>query len=144
MIGLVPFLGAVLVRKIVLGDQLPLLSTGEWYIGLSYNFEKITEALRRPSPIGWPMLLLAMMVFPWLVFLNQRSAKAFRIRVTIAFLAIFAITAVIAVDSEVRIFYSVCGITNWVCCCSIQRTTAFISRCNVSSKTLVAKTISPS
>jgi hypothetical protein len=110
VIGLVPYLGAVLVRKIVLGDQLPLLSSGQWYTGLRYNFEQLTEALRRPSPIGWPMLLFGMMVFPWLVFLNRNSATAFKIRVTIAFLAIFVITAVIGINSEVRTFIPCVGL----------------------------------
>ncbi len=110
LIGLVPYLGAIAVRKIILGDQLPLLATGQWYIGLSYNFELFIDALRRPSPIGWLMLLIAMMVLPWLLLLEKPSPKAFKVRVAIAFAAIFGISMAVGISSEVRTFIPCLGL----------------------------------
>ena len=110
LIGLVPYFGAIAVRKIMLGDQLPFLATGQWYIGLSYNLELFVDALRKPSPIGWLMLLVAMMVFPWLLFLGKRSSNAFKVRVAIAFIAIFGISMAVGISSEVRTFIPCLGL----------------------------------
>lgn len=110
LIGLIPYFGAIAVRKIVLGDQLPLLATGQWYIGLSYNLELFIDALKRPSPIGWLMLLIAMMVFPWLLLLEKKTAKAFKYRVAVAFLAIFGISMAVGISSEVRTFIPCLGL----------------------------------
>ena len=104
LLGGVPYLGAILVRKLVLGEQLPLGSSGQWYTGLSYNLDLWIEAIRRPSPIGWPMLLFAMMVFPWLFFLARNSTNEFRLRGATAFFASFAITAAVGINAEVRTF----------------------------------------
>jgi hypothetical protein len=121
LLGLIPYLGAVFVRKLVLGDQLSLplessghwytslaynlaLWTGQWYTGLTYNFALWVEAFKRPSPIGWPMLLFAMMVFPWLVFLGRSSTRDFKIRGFAAFFATVAITAAIGINAEARTF----------------------------------------
>lgn len=104
LIGIVPYFGAVLVRKLVLGDQLSLVSSGQWYTGISYNFAMWVEALKRPSPVGWPMLLFAMMVFPWLVFLSRKATTDFKFRGSVAFFATFAITAAVGINAEVRTF----------------------------------------
>jgi hypothetical protein len=118
LIGFIPYLGAILVRKLVLGNQLALASTGQWYTGLSYNFGLWVEAIRRPSPVGWPMLLLAMMVFPWLLFLSAKSTREYRIRVGVAFFTIFIITAAVGINAEVRTFIPcvavliACGLAN--------------------------------
>ena len=110
LIGLVPYFGAIAVRKIVLGDQLPLLATGQWYIGVSYNLELLVEALKRPSPIGWLMLLIGMMVLPWLLLLQKRSTTDFKVRVAIAFGAVFGISAAVGISSEVRTFIPCLGL----------------------------------
>jgi hypothetical protein len=110
MIGLVPYLGAILVRKLVLGDQLPLMSSGQWYIGLSYNLDILIEALKRPSPIGWVMLLVGMATFPLLVFLKKKSDQIFKVRVIVAFLAVFAISGIVGISSEVRTFIPCIGL----------------------------------
>jgi hypothetical protein len=104
MLAFIPYSAAVLVRKLVLGSKLALESTGQWYTGFSYNFALLTEAFKRPSPVGWPLLLFASMVLPWLVFLRRHTTQDFRFRVTSAFLVIFVITAAIGINAEVRTF----------------------------------------
>jgi hypothetical protein len=104
IIGAVPYLAAVLLRKVILGDLLSLESTGQWYTGLSSNFAEVIAALKHPSPTDWPALLVAMMVLPWSMFLSQKSDTVFKIRVGIAFSAIFAVSSAIGIISELRIF----------------------------------------
>jgi hypothetical protein len=104
MLAFIPYLAAVLVRKLVAGSQIPLGSTGQWYTGFSYNFAFLIEAFKRPSPVGWPILLFASMVLPWLAFLRRRTTPDFKFRVASAFLAIFVITAAIGINKEVRTF----------------------------------------
>ncbi len=110
LIGLVPYFGAIAVRKLILGDQLPGMATGQWYIGLSYNLELFVDALWKPSPIGWLMLLIAMMVLPWLLLLQKPSAKNFKLRVAIAFVFIFGISMAVGISSEVRTFIPCLGL----------------------------------
>jgi hypothetical protein len=110
ILALVPYAAAVLVRKIVLGDQLPLESTGQWYTGLTYNFDLLVEALKRPSPIGWPSLLFAMMLLPWITFLRRSTNLEFKIRVAFGFFFIFAITAAVGINAEVRTFIPCIGL----------------------------------
>jgi hypothetical protein len=95
----------------MLGDHLALgvaqypqalEASGQWYTGLSYLVPNLIEAFEHPSPIGWPSLLFAMFVLPALVFLNRRTPSEFKLRVALAFFAIFGITAVFAIISEVR------------------------------------------
>jgi hypothetical protein len=104
ILGLAPYVGAILVRKWFLGDLLAAESTGQWYTGFSSNLERLLEAIRRPSPIGWPLLLFAMMVFPWLMFLNRAMDPELRNRVILAFVGVFTVTAAIGINSEVRTF----------------------------------------
>jgi hypothetical protein len=110
LLGLVPYFGALVVRKLVLGAQLPLTSSGQWYTGLAYNLDLWLEALRRPSPIGWPMLLFAMMTFPFLLFLSARQPGNFRIRAIAVFAANFAIIAAVGINAEVRTFIPCVGL----------------------------------
>src|SRR5262245_24626671 len=70
LLGLVPYVGAILVRKWILGD-LVATSTRQWYTGFLFNLEQLLATIKRPSPISWPPLLFAMMFFPWLMFLNR-------------------------------------------------------------------------
>lgn len=101
---LVPYLGAVLVRKVILGHQLPLDSSGQWYTGFAYNFTVLIATLKRPSPIDWPSLLFAMMALPWLVFMSWSSSADFKFRVVSAFLGVFVITAAVGINAEVKTF----------------------------------------
>ena len=101
---LVPYLGAVLVRKLVLGHELPLESSGQWYTGFNHNFAILLATLKQPSPIAWPGLLFAMLALPWLVFVSQKTAANFKFRVVLAFLAVFAITAAVGINAETRTF----------------------------------------
>jgi hypothetical protein len=103
LLGLVPYVGAILVRKWILGD-LVAASTGQWYTGFLFNLEQLLAAIRRPSPIGWPSLLFAMMFFPWLMFLNRVMDTQSRVRVILAFVGVFIITAAIGINAEVRTF----------------------------------------
>jgi hypothetical protein len=111
----VPYVGAILVRKWYLGDlrytadtgiQPGTLfeSTGQWYTGFSYNLELLVAAIKHPSPFGWPLLLFAMMFFPWLMFLNREMNSQRRARVILAFVGVFIITAAIGINAEVRTF----------------------------------------
>jgi len=104
LLGFAPYVGAILVRKWFLGDLLAAESTGQWYTGFLYNLEQLLAAIRRPSPIGWPPLLFAMMVFPWLMFLNRAMDPEPRVRVILAFVAVFTVTAAIGINAEVRTF----------------------------------------
>ena len=79
-------------------------STGQWYTGFLYNFEQLLAAIRHPSPVGWPLLLFAMMVFPWLMFLNRDMDPEPRVRVILAFIGVFTITAAFGINEEVRTF----------------------------------------
>lgn len=102
-LGLMPYLGALLVRKLVLGHQLSLLSTGQHYV-LALNFQSLKEALGNPSPTGWPVLLFVMMAIPWAVFINLKPAEISITRVAVAFIAIFCITLEFGIIEEVRVF----------------------------------------
>jgi hypothetical protein len=104
LLGLVPYVGAILVRKWFLGDLLATNSTGQWYTGLSYNLSQLFLAVSRPSPIAWPSLLFAMMLFPWLMFLNRTVDYQLKARVVLAFIGVFAITAAVGIIAEVRTF----------------------------------------
>lgn len=110
LLAFVPYGGALVVRKIVLGNELPLTSSGQWYTGFAYNFELWVEALRKPSPIGWPMLLFAMMVFPFLLFLERPRSSDFRVRVIAAFAISFAVIAAVGINAEVRTFIPCVGL----------------------------------
>jgi hypothetical protein len=103
LLALVPYLCAILVRKWFLGDLLATNSTGQWYTGTSYNLSELLIAISRPSPIGWPSLLFAMLLFPWLLFLS-RAVDQRKMRVVLAFIGVFAITAVVGINAEVRTF----------------------------------------
>src|SRR5262249_25127235 len=102
LLGVVPYVGAILVRKWFMGDLLVAGSTGQWYTGFSLNFEMLLTAIRRPSPGGWPLLVFAMMVLPWLMFLNRAMDPQPRARVILAFVGVFAITAQFTIFVEVR------------------------------------------
>jgi hypothetical protein len=104
LLGLVPYVGAILVRKWFLGDLLRAQLTGQWYTGFVFNFNLWLEAIKRPSPVGWPFLLFAMMVFPCLMFLNREMHPQSRARVIIAFVGVFIVTAAIGINAEVRTF----------------------------------------
>jgi hypothetical protein len=121
-----PYLLAISVRKYVLGDHLALGSSGQWYAGLSYNLALLEDAFYRPSPVGWPSLLFATLVLPWLVFLNRDSSAGFKLRVVLSFLGVFAITAAVGVSAEVRTFIPcvallfACAVAMPVFCDSLQ------------------------
>jgi hypothetical protein len=113
MLAVVPYTAAVLLRRFMLGDHLAIAAdgsavvssiTGQWYTGLPYLEANLMEVLNleRLSPIGWPSVLFAMFVLPALVFLNRRTSSEFKVRVALAFFAIFGITAAFAVIPEVR------------------------------------------
>ena len=104
ILGLVPYAGAILVRKWFLRDLFASESTGQWYTGFSYNLDLLVAAIKHPSPVGWPLLLFAMMVFPWLMFLNREMDSPTRARVILAFVGVFIITAAIGINAEVRTF----------------------------------------
>jgi hypothetical protein len=104
LLGFVPYVGAILVRKWFLGDLLAAEATGQWYTGFSYNLELLLAAIKRPSPVGWPLLLFAMMVFPWLMFLSREMEPQLRVRVIVAFVGVFIVTAAIGINAEVRTF----------------------------------------
>jgi hypothetical protein len=104
LLGLVPYVGAILIRKWLLRDLLATESTGQWYTGFLYNFESLLQAVGHPSPIGWPFLLFAMLVFPWLIFLNRAMDHEPRVRVILAFVGVFTITVAIGINAEVRTF----------------------------------------
>jgi hypothetical protein len=104
LLGLVPYVCAILVRKWILGHLLAPESTGQWYLGFWYNLESLVAAIKHPSPVGWPLLLFAMMVFPWLMFLNRKMDPESRVRVILAFVGVFTITAAIGINAEVRTF----------------------------------------
>ena len=92
------------MRKLVLGYELPLESSGQWYTGFNHNFAVLLATLKRPSPIAWLGLLFAMLVVPWLVFASQKTAANFKPRVAVAFLAVLAITAAVGINAETRTF----------------------------------------
>jgi len=104
LLGLVPYIGAILVRKHFLGDQLAAESTGQWYTGFSYNLESLLASIKHPSPIAWPFLLFAMMVLPWLIFLNREMDPEPRVRIIVGFVGVFTVTAVVGINAEVRTF----------------------------------------
>ena len=99
----IPYLAALLVRKLVLGHQLSLLSTGQHYV-FALNIKSLKEALTSPSPTGWPVLLFVMMAFPWIVFFSPKPPQLFIVRVSIAFLTIFGVTLEFGIIDEVRVF----------------------------------------
>jgi hypothetical protein len=102
LLGLVPYVGAILVRKWFLGDLLAAGSTGQWYAGFSYNLETLLAVIRRPSPVGLPFLLFAMMVLPWLMFLNRAMDPQPRARMILAFIGVFTVTGVFGAYAELR------------------------------------------
>jgi hypothetical protein len=104
LLGLVPYVGAILVRKWFLGDLLAVESTGQWYTGFSANFELLLAAIKHPSPVAWPLLLFAMMLLPWLMFLNREMDPQPRARVILALVGISTVTVAIGTPSEPRTF----------------------------------------
>jgi hypothetical protein len=99
-----PYIGAIAVRKIVLGSALDSTSTGQWITGITFNLNQIAEALRHPSPISWLALLMPMMLFPWLFFLENVRDAHLRARGVAAFAGIFAITSFVGIVAEIRIY----------------------------------------
>src|SRR6185437_8171511 len=77
-------------------------ASGQWYTGPSYLVAHLTEAFARPSPIGWPSLLVSMLILPTVVFLLQRTTLEFKVRVALGSLAILGITAAFGIIAEVR------------------------------------------
>jgi hypothetical protein len=128
MLGFIPYLAAVLVRKLVLGSQLPITSTGQWYTGFSHNLGLLLEALKRPSPVGWPILLFAMLVLPWLMFLRRHTVPDFKFRVACAFLGIFVITAAVGINSELRTFIPCVAL---LMACAVAAPDPSWAKCNV-------------
>jgi hypothetical protein len=104
LLGLVPYATAISIRKWIMGDIFASGLTGQMYTGFSYNLEQLLAAIRRPSPIGWPALLVAMMVFPWLMFLKRAMDPQLRARVILAFVGVFTVTAAFGINAEVRTF----------------------------------------
>jgi hypothetical protein len=105
LLGLVPYFGAILVRKWFLGNLLAAESMGQWYTGFSYNLELLLAAIKRSSPVAWPFLLFAMMILPWLMFLNREmNDPQSKPRVILAFIGVFTVTAAIGVNAEPRTF----------------------------------------
>src|SRR5262245_41456207 len=72
LLGLVPYVGAILVREWIVGGLLAAGSTGQVHLGFWHNIQMLLAAIREPSPVHWLLLLFAMMAFPWLMFLNRR------------------------------------------------------------------------
>lgn len=104
LLGVVPFLLAVAVRRIVLPGTVALVSGGQTFWGWEANFRDVLEAVTAPRPTGWLMLLLAMLVVPWLVaFVRRPQAIGFG-RMLAVFALIFGISGYVGIIREVRVF----------------------------------------
>jgi hypothetical protein len=99
-----PYLGAITVRKIVLGNALSSTSTGQWIMGFVYNFNELIYAIRHPSPTSWLALLMPMMLLPFVFFFASVREAERRLRTTIAFAGIFTITSFVGGITEIRIY----------------------------------------
>lgn len=99
-----PYITAILVRRIYIHTDNTFAQTGQWVTGFRGNWNNFVNSVQTPSPNAWPLLLFIMLIPPALLLFRQKQTLSTNLRIVSAFLAVFAITNIFGSVSEVRIF----------------------------------------
>jgi hypothetical protein len=99
-----PYITAILVRRIYIHTDNTFAQTGQWVTGFRGNWNNFVNSVQAPSPNAWPLLLFIMLIPPALLLFRQKQTLSTNLRIVSAFLAVFAITNIFGSVSEVRIF----------------------------------------
>ena len=107
-----PYITAILVRRIYVNTDNTFAQTGQWVIGFRDNWNNFVNVVHNvvQSPSNntgynaWPLLLFIMLIPPALLLFRHKQTLSTNLRIVLAFLAIFSITNIFGIISEVRIF----------------------------------------
>lgn len=101
LLAILPYAAAVAIRSAILGENFS--GTGQ-YLMVSFNLAQISAFFSKPSPVGFPFLILAMALILVGIVKQTMKDQVLRLRAFLATTAIAAISLVFGIVSEPRVF----------------------------------------